>query len=148
MPRRTSHDRLRVFLNSRLVGLLRRETSGAISFQYDRSWLEWDSALPASLSLPLREQAYLGAPVLAVFENLLPDNDKLRRQIAARAHAEGTDAYSLLGAILHVCVGALQFLPPDVQPTLPGAIDAVPVSGREIGVILDNLATAPLGITE
>jgi len=26
MPRRTSHDRLRVFLNSRLVGLLRRET--------------------------------------------------------------------------------------------------------------------------
>jgi len=58
MPRRTSHDRLRVFLNSRLVGLLRRETSGAISFQYDRSWLEWDSALPASLSLPLREQAY------------------------------------------------------------------------------------------
>src|SRR5580658_1352447 len=89
MPRRTSHDRPRVFLNSRLVGLLRRETSGAISFQYDRSWLEWDSALPASLSLPLREQAYLGAPVLAVFENLLPDNDTLRRQIAARAHAEG-----------------------------------------------------------
>ena len=98
MARRTSHDRLRVFLNSRLVGLLRRETSGAISFQYDRSWLEWDSALPASLSLPLREQAYLGAPVLAVFENLLPDNDTLRRQIAARAHAEGTDAYSLLRA--------------------------------------------------
>jgi hypothetical protein len=66
MPRRTSHDRLRVFLNSRLVGLLRRETSGAISFQYDRSWLECEPALPASLSLPLREQAYLGAPVLAL----------------------------------------------------------------------------------
>jgi serine/threonine-protein kinase HipA len=137
-----------VFLNSRLVGQLRRETSGATIFQYDRSWLEWQPVLPVSLSLPLREQPYVGAPVLAVFENLLPDNDKLRRQIAARAHAEGTDAYSLLGAIGHDCVGALQFLPPDVQPTPPGAIDAVPVSGREIGVILDNLATAPLGITE
>jgi serine/threonine-protein kinase HipA len=45
-------------------------------------------------------------------------------------------------------VGALQFLPPDVQPTPAGVIDAVPVSGRQIGVILDNLATAPLGITE
>jgi len=134
MARRTSHDRLRVFLNSRLVGLLRRETSGAISFQYDRSWLEWDSALPASLSLPLRQQAYLGAPVLAVFENLLPDNDTVRRQIAARAHAEGTDAYSLLRAIGHDCVGTLQFLPQDIQPTPTGAIDAVPVSGREIGV--------------
>ncbi|MGA2924158.1 MAG: type II toxin-antitoxin system HipA family toxin [Candidatus Sulfotelmatobacter sp.] len=148
MPRRTSHDRLRVFLNSRLVGLLRRETSGAISFQYDRSWLEWDSALPASLSLPLREQAYLGAPVLAVFENLLPDNDTLRRQIAARAHAEGTDAYSLLRAIGHDCVGALQFLPEDSEPTPAGMIDAVPVSEREIAAILHNLATAPLGITE
>src|SRR5580704_15071068 len=107
MPRRTSHDRLRVFLNSRLIGLLRSETSGAISFQYDRSWVEWESALPASLSLPLREQAYQGAPILAVFENLLPDNDTPRRQIAARAHAEGTDAYRLLRVIGHNCVGAL-----------------------------------------
>jgi serine/threonine-protein kinase HipA len=45
-------------------------------------------------------------------------------------------------------VGALQFLPPDAQPTPAGAIDAVPVSRREIAIILDNLATAPLGITE
>lgn len=148
MPRRTTHDRLRVFLNSRLVGLLRRQTSGAISFQYDQSWLGWDSALPVSLSLPLREQAYLGAPVLAVFENLLPDNDALRRQIAARAHAEGTDAYSLLGAIGHDCVGALQFLVQDSEPTPAGVIDAVPVTERQITAILDNLATAPLGITE
>ena len=72
----------------------------------------------------------------------------MRRQIAARARAAGTDAYSLLGAIGHDCVGALQFLPPDVRPTPAGVIDAVPVSGRQIGVILDNLATAPLGITE
>lgn len=148
MPRRTSHDRLKVFLNSRLVGLLRRQTSGAISFQYDQSWLEWDSAMPVSLSLPLREQTYLGAPVLAVFENLLPDNDTLRRQIAARAHAGGTDAYSLLGAIGHDCVGALQFLPQDSEPTPAGVIDAVPVTERQITTILDNLATAPLGITE
>jgi serine/threonine-protein kinase HipA len=148
MPRRTSSDRLKVFLNSRFVGQLRRQTSGAISFQYNQSWLEWDSALPVSLSLPLREQAYLGAPVLAVFENLLPDNDTLRREIAARAHAEGTDAYSLLGAIGHDCVGALQFLPQDSEPTPAGVIDAVPVTERQITTVLDNLATAPLGITE
>src|SRR4051812_2669208 len=148
MPRRARHEPLNVFLNSRLVGKLRREASGAITFQYDRSWLEWDSALPVSLSLPIREQPYLGAPVSAVFENLLPDNHSLRRQIAARARAEGTDAYSLLGAIGHDCVGALQFLAPDVQPTPAGTVDAVPISGRETATILDNLATAPLGITE
>jgi serine/threonine-protein kinase HipA len=86
--------------------------------------------------------------VLAVFENLLPDDDTLRRQIAARAHAAGTDAYSLLRAIGHDCVGALQFLPPDSEPTPAGVIDAVPVSEREIAAILHNLATVPLGITE
>lgn len=148
MPRRRGFEPLNVFLNSRLVGQLRREPSGAISFQYDQSWLDWESALPVSLSLPIREQSYMGAPVWAVFENLLPDNDSLRRQIAAHARAEGTDAYSLLGAIGHDCAGALQFLPQDSEPGPAGAIDALPVSDREIAAILENLATAPLGITE
>ena len=148
MPRRARYEPLNVFLNSRLVGQLLRETSGAIFFQYDPSWLDWQSALPVSLSLPLRKQRYIGAPVLAVFENLLPDSDALRRQIAARARAQGTDAYSLLAAIGHDCVGALQFLPGESEPAPAGAIDAVPVSEREIAAILDNLATAPLGITE
>jgi serine/threonine-protein kinase HipA len=86
MPR-ARYETLSVFLNSRLVGRLSRDIPGAISFQYDRSWLEWEFVMPVSLSLPLREQAYAGAPVVAVFDNLLPDNDHLRRQIAARIRA-------------------------------------------------------------
>jgi serine/threonine-protein kinase HipA len=148
MPRHARYEPLNVFLNSRLVGQLRREASGAISFQYDHSWIEWPQAIPVSLSLPIREQAYTGAPVIAVFENLLPDNDTIRRRIAARARAEGTDAYSLLGAIGHDCVGALQFLPLESQPGPAGAVEGVPVDEREIAEILNNLATAPLGITE
>jgi serine/threonine-protein kinase HipA len=145
---RARYEPLNVFLNSRLVGQLRRETSGAISFRYDRSWLEWESVLPVSLSLPPRERAYSGAPVISVFDNLLPDNDDLRRRIAAHTRAEGTDAYSLLSAIGHDCVGALQFLPPDVEPGPAGAVDGESVSNDEIASIVDNLATAPLGITE
>jgi serine/threonine-protein kinase HipA len=144
-----AHDEpLNVFLNSRLVGQLRREASGAISFQYDPSWLEWEFLLPVSLSLPLREQAYSGTPVIAVFDNLLPDDDHLRRQIAARAHAKGTDAYSLLGAIGHDCVGALQFLPPHMEPGPAGAVEGDPISNEEVASIIDSLATTPLGITE
>ena len=52
---RAHNEPLNVFLNSRLVGQLRREISGAISFQYDPAWLEWQFVLPVSLSLPLRE---------------------------------------------------------------------------------------------
>src|SRR5882724_502113 len=132
MPRRPRHEPLNVFLNSRLVGQLKRETSGAISFQYVRSWIDWPSAIPVSLSMPIREQVYVGAPVVAVFENLLPDNDTLRKQVAARARAQGTDAYSLLGAIGHDCVGALQFLPQNLQPAPAGSIDAAPINEHEI----------------
>lgn len=148
MPRHARHEPLNVFLNSRLVGQLRREASGAISFQYDRSWIDWSSALPVSLSLPIRDQAFTGSPVIAVFENLLPDNERLRRRIAARTRAEGTDAYSLLGAIGHDCVGSLQFLPLNVEPTPAGIVKGTPVTEREVSEILDNLDTAPLGITE
>ena len=147
MPR-ARHEPLNVFMNGRLVGQLRRDVSGAISFKYDRSWLEWEFVMPVSLSLPLREQAYAGAPVMAVFDNLLPDNDDLRRQIAARTQAEGTDAYSLLGAIGHDCVGALQFLPENIEPGPAGSVQGDPVSDDEIASIIENLAAAPLGISE
>jgi HipA-like protein len=69
MPR-ARYEPLNVYLNSRRVGQLRRDISGAMSFQYDSSWLDWEFVMPVSLSLPLREQAYSGAPVIAVFDNL------------------------------------------------------------------------------
>src|SRR5258708_13624074 len=116
MARRRRHIPLNVFLNSRLVGRLNREASGAIDFQYDPSWLGWEHALPVSLSLPLLEDRYIGARVIAVFDNLLPDSDAIRRRIAERVHAQGTDAYSLLAVVGPDCVGPLQFLPAGEEP--------------------------------
>src|SRR6201987_1869854 len=98
MARPRRHIPLNVFLNGRLVGRLKRQSSAAIDFQYDPSWRAWEHALPVSLSLPLREDRYIGAPVVAVFDNLLPDNDTVRRRVAERVGAEGTDAFNLLAA--------------------------------------------------
>ena len=86
---------LQVFLNGRLVGHLRRESNGAIDFQYAADWLSWQYAFPISLSLPLREDRYIGDPVIAVFDNLLPDNDQIRKHLAARTHADGVDAFKV-----------------------------------------------------
>jgi serine/threonine-protein kinase HipA len=148
MPRRSRHIPLNVFLNSRLVGRLSREASGAIDFQYDPSWLAWEHALPVSLSLPLREDRHIGAPVIAVFDNLLPDGEAIRRRIAERVHAEGTDAYSLLAMIGRDCVGALQLLPDGEQPGPAGMIEGRPISDNDIAHLLGNLASAPLGLSE
>ncbi|MCO5056963.1 MAG: HipA N-terminal domain-containing protein [Rhizobiaceae bacterium] len=62
------------------------------------------------MSLPLREDAYRGEPVVEVFDNLLPNSDALRKCVAQRVGAAGFDAYRLLAAIGHDRVGALQFI--------------------------------------
>lgn len=146
MARQPTHAPLSVYLNGRLVGRLRRESSGAIDFRYDKDWLAWSNAIPVSISLPLREDRYVGDPVVAVFENLLPDTDEIRRRVAERSHAGGADAYNLLAAIGRDCVGALQFLPAGMEAGAAGAIDARPTSDQEIATLLGNLARNPLGI--
>jgi serine/threonine-protein kinase HipA len=146
MARKSARIPLNVFLNARLVGQLQRETSGAIHFQYDESWLGWENTFAVSLSLPLREDRYVGDPVIAVFDNLLPDNKEIRDRVAARTGANGTDPYSLLAAIGRDCVGALQFLPDGIEPGRAGAVDAKPASDKDIAETLTNLASAPLGI--
>jgi HipA-like protein len=78
MARRAATMPLNVYQNGKLVGRFRR--SGAVDFQYDPTWLVWDNAIPVSLSLPLREDRFIGDPVIAVFDNLLPDNQGIRRR--------------------------------------------------------------------
>ena len=148
MARKSARIPLNVYLNARLVGRLEREISGAINFEYDQSWLDWEDTFPVSLSLSLREDRYVGAPVIAVFDNLLPDNDDIRKQVAARSGADGIDPYSLLSAIGRDCVGALQFLPDGIDPGKAGEVNAKPISNEAIGEKLANLASAPLGIDD
>jgi serine/threonine-protein kinase HipA len=146
MGRRKSHIPLNVFLNNRLVGRLQKAPSGAIDFSYDAAWLAWENAIPVSLSLPLRETRFIGAPVVAVFENLLPDSPPIRARVAERVGAEGTDSYSLLAKIGHDCVGALQFLPDNESLDAPGIIQGIAVQEADIERILANLPQAPLGL--
>src|SRR5258708_14489057 len=136
MARRRRHMPLNVFLNSRLVGRLNREASVAIDFQSDPSWLGWEHALPVSLSLRLREDRYIGARVIAVFDNLLPDSDAIRRRIAERVHAQGTDAYSLLAVVGRDCVGALQFLPDGEEPGAAAILGETPLSHDSVSPLL------------
>ena len=148
MPRRPKHAPLSVLLNNRRVGHLQKASTGAIAFDYDQSWLDWENAIPVSLSMPLRESAYRGEQVTAVFENLLPDSLPLRRRIAEKVGAAGTDAYSMLAAIGRDCVGALQFLADGEDGNARDDIRGEPVSLEEIEVILKGLAQAPLGLTK
>ncbi len=151
MPPKKSNRRgrsgtMQVLLNGRLVGHLRLASSGAIGFTYDQGWLSWEHAMPISLSLPLREEAHQGAPVIAYVENLLPDNQAIRERVAARVRAGGTDAWHMLEKIGRDCVGALQFVSGEV-PEAHG-LEGEPVTEAQIATLLRNLASAPLGLEE
>ena len=147
MARPRQHTLLRVLLNNQLVGQMLKEPSGAIQFRYAESWLSKENAIPVSFSLPLREDAYKGERVVAVFENLLPDSEMLRQRVAEKVGAKGTDAYSLLAQIGRDCVGALQFIP-EGEATVQekSGIEGKTINDAEIEKLLNNLVRAPLGL--
>jgi serine/threonine-protein kinase HipA len=95
-------------MNGRLVGFLQKLPSGAMTFQYSAEWLETIGARPVSLSLPLRASPYKGTQVYSFFDNLLPDNERIRARIQARFQVENSHPFDLLSAIGADCVGAIQ----------------------------------------
>lgn len=146
MPRRSQTQRLNVFLNARFVGRLEQAASGATSFAYDSDWLAWEHAMPVSTSLPLADRIWRGAEVINVFENLLPDAERVRRNVAERLGAEGTDAFSLLSVAGRDCVGALQFLADGEEPGQAGEVQGEPLSEVEIAQLIRGLRVNPLGL--
>jgi serine/threonine-protein kinase HipA len=146
MARHRQNVPLRVFLNSTEVGLLLKESSGATGFRYDSAWLQKEHPIPVSLSLPLRADPFRGAPVAAVFENLLPDAEHLRRAVAEKVGAEGIDAYSLLYRIGRDCVGALQFIPEGEEVPQEQSVSGETLDESGIEDLLNNLAKTPLGL--
>lgn len=146
MGRKRAYAPLDVYMNRRKVGQYFRDPDGAFAFTYAPEWLAWENTLPVSRSLPLRAERYVGQPVIAVFENLLPDSDDIRRRVAERVGAEGVDAYSLLARIGRDCVGALQFLAEGEEPRDNRVLTGEPLSDAQIAAMLKDLGRTPLGI--
>lgn len=146
MGRKRTYAPLDVYMNRRKVGQYFREPDGAFAFTYAAEWLAWENTMPISRSLPLRPERYVGPPVIAVFENLLPDSDDIRRRVAERVGADGVDAYNLLARIGRDCVGALQFLPEGEEPGAGDMLTGEPLSDAQIAAMLKDLHRTPLGI--
>ena len=72
----------------------------------------------------------------------------MRRTMAARVKAPGSDIYSLLSSVGRDCIGALQFLPEGQEPEPTGAVTGRAVGDKAIARILKELHGAPLGLDE
>lgn len=149
MARADRSPLLRVLMDDRLVGHLTKTPNGTAVFSYDENWVSRPSAEPVSTTLPVREEPYDGAAVLAVFDNLLPDSVSQRSTIAGVVGADGDDAYGLLTAIGNDCAGALQFIADgDARDGTQanGGIAGEELDEDGVEALLKSLPQAPLGL--
>ena len=134
-----------VWMNGERVGVWSRGRTGRHRFTYDASWLESEYVRALSLSLPIpvgREVA--GDAVVNYFDNLLPENERIRRRLSVRFKTGSTEAFELLQAIGRDCVGAVQLLPPEQEPEGSNHLDFDVLKEAEVERILEGV-TAPAG---
>ncbi|WP_419207820.1 type II toxin-antitoxin system HipA family toxin [Photobacterium leiognathi subsp. mandapamensis] len=142
-------DVLTVAMNGILVGSLTKASSGAISFQYDPSWLSRPGARAISLSMPLRHDAYHGDIPYSFFDNLLPDNEEIRSRIQSRFQAATKRPFDLLSKIGSDCVGAIQLYSPQnsLQDVRQIQVEQLTES-RMAQVLRGYQSDAPLGMLD
>ena len=142
---------LMVWMNGELVGTWARPRGGSHRFTYEASWLASERSRPLSLSIPITAGAreVRGDVVENYFDNLLPDNEAIRKRLQARFRTNGIQAFELLSAIGRDCVGAVQLLPPNTAPTGFDTITAKPLSSTAIEKLLrDVVVPGGLGGTD
>ena len=117
MGRRSKTQKLNIWMNGIPVGYWEITRQGE-RLRYFDDWLTDEQARPLSLSLPFLpgNAPYQGQIVTDYFDNLLPDNDAIRRRLAMRHQTGGIDPFQLLAKLGRDCVGAIQLLPEDEMP--------------------------------
>jgi len=92
--------------------------------------------------MPLREQKYSGDVVHSFFDNLLPDNDVIRRRIRDRFSTGSIEAFHLFTEIGRDCVGAIQLLPDEVDMVDVRTITGEPLSDDDIEWLIAREVTS------
>lgn len=149
MPRPTSRRDLGVWMNGERVGTWTAHPGRPDEFIYAQEWLEAADARPLSLSMVLQPDPFKGPRVAAFFDNLLPDNQRIRQRLQRRFETATTGAFDLLMEIGRDCVGAIQLLPEDGGPPDVRTITAEPLSVSQVSQHLATMLRAlPTNQTE
>lgn len=131
---------LHAWMNGELVGtwVVGRDSH---AFRYEASWLESPRRRSLSLSLPMSGSRELkGQEVRNYFDNLLPDNARIRSRLQRRFGLRSDAIFDLLQAIGRDCVGAVQLLPVGASPEGWDRIDCEALSEQQI---VDLLQAVP-----
>lgn len=113
-------ERLYVYYQQQLVGLLSLTSDGRMEFKYHFDWIQAAQGFPISLSLPL-DGSFTASAGHFFFANLLPEAN-VRQQICKSLGISADNDFQLLKAIGGDCAGALVITTssaPELPPTTP-----------------------------
>jgi serine/threonine-protein kinase HipA len=139
---------LNVWMNGELVGVWTGGQAKTQTFRYEPAWIQSPRGRALSLSIPITsgEHEVRGPAVENYFDNLLPDNDAIRKRVQKRFRIDGVAAFDLLAAIGRDCVGAVQLLPQGDEPIGFDRITSEPLDEAEVEQqLLSVTSSNPLG---
>jgi serine/threonine-protein kinase HipA len=135
-------QRLDVYLNRDLVGIVAQDDHGDITFEYAESWLAGDRPIPLSQSLPLRPHPFSRKECAGYFGGILPEGEN-RETIAQNLGISAKNDVALLERIGGECAGAISFVPSGTAlPAQTGGY--FPLTEPELAEKLRQLPRRPL----
>ncbi|MDE0044801.1 MAG: type II toxin-antitoxin system HipA family toxin [bacterium] len=102
-----------VIADRRIMGEIRRDRRGRLTFVYDDLWRSMDTAYPLSLSMPIVAAEHEHARIEPWLWGLLPDNQFVLARWGQRFHVSPRNVFALLGAVGEDCPGAIQLVRPN-----------------------------------
>jgi serine/threonine-protein kinase HipA len=104
---------LLVLIDGTLVGKIRADKSGRLSFDYESAWRDSPQSYALSVSMPLAEITYPHRAVLPYLWNLLPENPNVLLRWGHQYHVSAANPFKLLTHVGADVPGAAQFIPPE-----------------------------------
>lgn len=107
---------LRIYLDGIPTGTVTQSAHGALSFTYDDEYTERADPTPLSLSLPILSNRHRDKAIRSYLEGLLPDSEGARQRWGREYNVSPNNPFALLAHVGRDAAGAVQMLPPGIDP--------------------------------
>lgn len=103
---------LDVLIEGELIGRVRMNKTGRLSFDYEPHWRDSPNGHSLSVSMPLANITYSHNQVWPFLWNLLPENPNILQRWGQQYHVSAASPFKLLGFVGADVPGAAQYFPP------------------------------------
>src|SRR5262245_57495642 len=126
---------LAVWWDASVVGTLRLEASGRMTFRYSDEWLAGADKPSLSVSLPKRPQPFRQRECRPFFAGLLPEEGQ-RLAVARRLGISAANDFGLLEAIGGDVAGAISLWPEGQSPPVAAgeSVRTKPLDEKELAI--------------